>query len=121
MDEAVIDGAVRHILTVKERMGLFEHPEKTGVPGCIGCQEHQQAALTAARRSVTMLKNNGVLLSRKRKKSPSLAQTAMISGHSMAMDVFYPSPAYASAGCGAALYHHLGERKKIGRRKRHGM
>lgn len=68
LDEAVIDGAVRHILTVKERMGLFEHPEKTGVPGCIGCQEHQQAALTAARRSVTMLKNNGVLPLQKAKK-----------------------------------------------------
>lgn len=61
LSEAVIDGAVRHILGVKERMGLFERPEKPENPGCIGCEAHQQAALDAARRSVTLLKNDGVL------------------------------------------------------------
>lgn len=61
MDESVVDEAVRHILTVKMRAGLFEHPEKVGKPGCIGCPEHQQAALEAARRSVTLTKNNGIL------------------------------------------------------------
>ena len=61
LDEKVLDEAVRHILTVKERMGLFEQPEKMGKPGCIGCEAHQQAALRAARRSVTLLKNEGVL------------------------------------------------------------
>ena len=61
LSETVIDEAVRHILTIKERMGLFERPEKTGKPGCIGCGEHQQVALDAARRSVTLLRNDGVL------------------------------------------------------------
>lgn len=61
LDEAVLDEAVLHILTIKERMGLFDQPEKTGKPGCIGCEEHQQDALTAARRSITLLKNNGTL------------------------------------------------------------
>ena len=42
-------------------MGLFEHPAKEGKAGCIGCSEHQNAALNAARRSITLLKNNGVL------------------------------------------------------------
>lgn len=61
LSEAVIDEAVRRILTMKERLGLFEHPEKAGKSGCIGCEEHQQIALNAARRSVTLVKNNGVL------------------------------------------------------------
>lgn len=61
LEEQVIDEAVRHILTVKFRMGLFEHPEKKGAPGCIGCVEHREAALRAARQSVTLLRNQGVL------------------------------------------------------------
>lgn len=61
LSERVLDDAVRHILTIKYRMQLFAHPEKKGVPGCIGCTEHQQAALRAARASVTMLRNDGVL------------------------------------------------------------
>lgn len=61
MDEAVLDEAVRHILTIKFRMGLFEHYEKKGRPGCIGCEAHQASALEAARRSVTLLGNSGVL------------------------------------------------------------
>ena len=61
LQEAVLDEAVRHILTVKFRMNLFEHPEKRGVPGCIGCEEHREATLRAARRSVTLLRNDGVL------------------------------------------------------------
>ena len=61
LDEAVLDEAVRHILTVKLRMNLFQKPEKTGVPGCVGCQEHLDAALRAARASITLVKNEGVL------------------------------------------------------------
>lgn len=61
LSEEVIDEAVRNILTMKLRMGLFEKPEKKGVPGCIGCDEHQQAALQAARKSMTLLRNNGIL------------------------------------------------------------
>lgn len=61
LDERVLDDAVRHILTVKVRMGLFEQPEKKGVPGCIGCKEHLDATLRAARRSITLLKNGGML------------------------------------------------------------
>ena len=61
LEEKLIDDAVRHILTVKFRMGLFEHPEKKGVPGCIGCDAHHQSALNAARESVTLLRNGGVL------------------------------------------------------------
>lgn len=61
LDEKIIDAAARHILNIKVRMGLFEQPEKTGKPECFGCEEHQQIALDAARRSVTLLKNDGLL------------------------------------------------------------
>ncbi|MBE0601577.1 MAG: glycoside hydrolase family 3 C-terminal domain-containing protein, partial [Firmicutes bacterium] len=61
LSESVVDDAVRHILTIKCRMGLFEHPEKKGAPGCIGSPPHLDAALRAARESVTLLTNSNVL------------------------------------------------------------
>lgn len=61
MDEAVIDTAVRNILSIKEKMGLFEHPEKNGVQGCIGCKEHVEFEETVADECVVLLKNDSVL------------------------------------------------------------
>ncbi len=66
--EEVLDDAVRHILTVKFRMNLFEKPEKTGRPGCFGCEEHLQYAKDAADKSLVLLENNGVLPLKKVKK-----------------------------------------------------
>lgn len=60
-DIADVDEAVAHILTIKYEMGLFERAEKVGKPGCIGCEEHREAALRAARASVTLLRNDGML------------------------------------------------------------
>lgn len=62
LDEAVLDNAVRHILTIKCRMNLFSQPEKAGRPGCIGCEAHHQVALRAARKSVVLLKNDAHVL-----------------------------------------------------------
>ncbi|MBQ4580275.1 MAG: glycoside hydrolase family 3 C-terminal domain-containing protein [Clostridia bacterium] len=76
LDEAVLDEAVRHILTLKLRMNLFEKPEKTGVPGCFGCQEHLDAARRAARRTITLLKNEGVLPLKGVKKVAVIGQNA---------------------------------------------
>jgi len=59
--ESVLDEAVRHILTIKLRMNLFEKTEKTGRPGCFGCEEHLQHAREAADKSLVLLENNGVL------------------------------------------------------------
>ena len=59
--ETLLDDAVRHILTIKLRMNLFEKPEKKGVPGCFGCEAHLDAARRAAEKSVVLLENNGVL------------------------------------------------------------
>ncbi|MBR5301513.1 MAG: glycoside hydrolase family 3 C-terminal domain-containing protein [Clostridia bacterium] len=59
--EDVLDDAVRHILTIKFRMNLFEKPEKTGKPGCFGCGEHLAQAKLAADKSLVLLENNGML------------------------------------------------------------
>lgn len=61
LDEKIIDGAVRNILRIKFRMGLFEKPEKKGRPGCFGCAEHLEACKKLSRESVVLLKNSGVL------------------------------------------------------------
>jgi beta-glucosidase len=61
LDEKVIDDAVRNILRIKFRMGLFEKPEKKGRPGCMGCAEHLEVCKKLARESIVLLKNNGVL------------------------------------------------------------
>lgn len=61
LEESVIDEAVARILSIKERMGLFRQAEKTGVPGCIGCDAHQRAAMEAARQSIVLMKNETIL------------------------------------------------------------
>ena len=61
LDERVIDEAVRHILTVKLRMNLFEQPEKRVPREVIGCAEHLEQARTAAQKSLVLLRNDGVL------------------------------------------------------------
>jgi beta-glucosidase len=57
-----IDDAVRRILQVKVRLGLFE-PERPleGKAGVIGSPEHRALAREAVRKSLVLLKNNGVL------------------------------------------------------------
>ncbi len=61
--ESRIDESVRRILTVKFRLGLFEHPyadEATTMDVRL-CPEHRQTALEAARKSIVLLKNDGIL------------------------------------------------------------
>lgn len=59
-----IDAAVTNILTAKFRLGLFETPvpelrEEGTFPESVG--EHRQTALEAARESIVLLKNDGIL------------------------------------------------------------
>lgn len=61
--ESRIDESVRKILTIKFRLGLFEHPyadEKTTMKIRLNL-EHRQTALEAARNSIVLLKNDGIL------------------------------------------------------------
>ncbi|RMF99349.1 MAG: glycoside hydrolase family 3 protein [Gammaproteobacteria bacterium] len=62
-----IDDAVRRILRVKLRAGLFEAGppsarEAARAPGVLGSAEHRQLAAEAVRKSLVLLKNKGGLL-----------------------------------------------------------
>jgi beta-glucosidase len=64
VSEKHVDTAVRRILGVKLRLGLFERPyvdpERAGK--VLKCKAHVEAALDAARESLVLLKNEGNLL-----------------------------------------------------------
>jgi beta-glucosidase len=59
-----IDDAVRRILRIKSRSGVFENPlaDRTLVnSGAVGCAEHRAVAREAVRKSLVLLKNNNIL------------------------------------------------------------
>ncbi|MBN2534828.1 MAG: glycoside hydrolase family 3 C-terminal domain-containing protein [Spirochaetales bacterium] len=58
-----IDDAVKRILIIKFRMGLFEHPfsDRTLLPE-IAKNEHKETAREAVRKSLVLLKNRGNIL-----------------------------------------------------------
>jgi beta-glucosidase len=62
--EARLDDAVRRILRVKMRMGVFDEPAPNQRPGTyqpLGTPGHRAVARQAVRESLVLLKNNGVL------------------------------------------------------------
>lgn len=64
VDEAAIDAAVRRILTLKFRLGLFEEPRRPDVArqeAVIASAEHTAVNLEVARRSLVLLANDGTL------------------------------------------------------------
>ncbi len=83
---ARIDEAVRRILTLKFRLGLFDNPyPEEGTLANFGKPEYQQTALTAAQEAMTLLKNqNNILPLSKGKKvlvaGPSASSIAALNG-----------------------------------------
>src|SRR5437660_3475938 len=68
----LIDRAVRRVLELKFRLGLFEHPyvDVAHAKQIVHSKEHQQLALNAAREGIVLLKNeNNVLPLKKDVKS----------------------------------------------------
>jgi len=62
--EAIVDKSVRRVLDLKQRLGLFENPFGRLSPAMMQVGEqpsHRSLAREAARRSVVLLKNDGVL------------------------------------------------------------
>jgi beta-glucosidase len=59
----VVDEAVRRVLRAKFLIGLFDNPfvDPEEAKRVIGCEEHRQLALEAARESIVLLKNDSVL------------------------------------------------------------
>jgi beta-glucosidase len=62
--EEAIDEAVRRILCLKIALGLFEHPyvDESLEKRLVLCEDHREAALQVARKSMVLLKNEGHLL-----------------------------------------------------------
>ncbi|GAA1007013.1 beta-glucosidase [Acrocarpospora pleiomorpha] len=61
--EADIDTAVRHALSIRTRLGEFDpvEPQEEIGEEVVNCTEHQRLAREAARQSITLLKNDGLL------------------------------------------------------------
>ena len=61
---ALVDRAVRRVLRMKFRLGLFEHPYVDPVQAAraMHSKDHQELALTAAREGIVLLKNEHNLL-----------------------------------------------------------
>ncbi|MEO6599782.1 MAG: glycoside hydrolase family 3 N-terminal domain-containing protein [Polyangiaceae bacterium] len=64
LGESEIDAVVRRILALKFRMGLFENPrrpQRAQQTQVIACAEHRAVNLRAARESLVLLANDGIL------------------------------------------------------------
>ena len=63
LTEAQLDQNVLRILTAKFRIGLFDEPyrDPAAANGIVRCEAHKQLALKAARESIVLLKNEGLL------------------------------------------------------------
>lgn len=68
IEQSVLDEAVRRILLVKEDLGLLDNPFKQAQSVLIGCEKHTALAEESARKSVVLLKNDGILPLRNVKK-----------------------------------------------------
>ena len=62
--QALVDRAVRRVLELKFRLGLFDHPyaDLAQAERVVHSQQHQQLALQAAREGIVLLKNQNNLL-----------------------------------------------------------
>ncbi|GGY37872.1 beta-glucosidase BglX [Parvularcula lutaonensis] len=76
IDEELVDDAVRRVLTVKYELGLFDDPYRYIDEGreasLLFTDEHREASLKMAERSVVLLKNEGSLLPLKEGESIAL-------------------------------------------------
>jgi beta-glucosidase len=63
--EADVDRALARTLTTRFKLGMFDPPEQVPYAATplsvVGCEAHRELAREAARKSVVLLKNNGVL------------------------------------------------------------
>ncbi len=118
-DVRILDQAVRRILEAKFRMGLFEHPfALTGdaLTEAFGREEDRRISLDAARESLVLLKNNGVL-----PIAPEVKKIAVIGWQASTARIFYGGYTHFSMAEGlqaaistmAGLQTEKGEKEEI--------
>lgn len=63
ISEEIVNESVRRILKIKFELGLFDNPfvDEKKAAEIVRCDEHKALAEEAARKSMTLLKNNGIL------------------------------------------------------------
>lgn len=75
--EEQIDSAAYHVLRARMRLGMFDDPDAVPYnhldPAIVGCKEHQELALEAARQSIVLLKNEHNTLPLNAKKLDKIA------------------------------------------------
>jgi len=73
--ESLIDALVEPMLLWKFRMGLFEDPfvDPDAAEKIVGCDTHRKLALQAARKTITLLKNEGNIAPLNQRKIKTLA------------------------------------------------
>jgi beta-glucosidase len=73
--ESRIDELVGPLLAQKFQMGLFDDPyvDAASAETIVGCEGHRQSALTAARQTITLLKNDGLIAPLDERKIKTLA------------------------------------------------
>jgi beta-glucosidase len=74
LSERDLDRALERVLSARFKLGDFDPPDMVPYSGItkdrLDCQEHRDLALEAARKSIVLLKNNGILpLSKEKAKS----------------------------------------------------
>lgn len=74
--EKELDTALRRLFMTRMKLGMFDDQEKvpySSIPtSVIGCKKHRKLALKAARESIVLLKNNGILPLKKDMRSIAL-------------------------------------------------
>ncbi len=87
-----IDDAVRRVLKLKFRLGLFENPytDEKHFKDVIRCKEHIDASHNAAKQAITLIKNDGILPLKKGYKKIALlgpnSSRQRLGGYSSAVD-----------------------------------
>lgn len=117
--EADLDALVAPVLAAKFALGLFEQPyaEVESVEQIVGCDAHRQLALEAARQTITLLENDGVLpLQLDKLKSIAVigpnADRPLLGGYSGLPDVLEGIRAFVGERC--QVLHHEGCKITIG-------
>lgn len=118
VDEALVDRTVKRLMVTRLKLGMFDDIEYDAIPYSKNdCAAHRELNLQAARKSLTLLKNNGVLPLDKSKINriavigPNADDRIMLAGnyHGTASEYITPLDGIRHhAGDGVRIYYSQG-------------